>query len=236
MQRRPRVLVVDDEPDLVDLVSMNLTTAGYDVIHATDGLEGLHAARAEQPDLVILDVMMPEMSGVEVARRLRADPRTASTPVLMLTARASEGDQVSGLAAGADDYITKPFSMRVLLARVEAALRRAPQRPSLSLLRLGSVEVNLETHEAFTNGERASLTPTEFRLLAALLDAGGRVLNRDSLIEKGMGPGVAVTDRAIDVHVAALRKKLGANSWLIRTVRGVGYRATAEREDGMEGV
>ncbi|MGD9693583.1 MAG: response regulator transcription factor [Phycisphaerales bacterium] len=235
MQRRPRVLVVDDEPDLVDLVSMNLEGAGYDVLRAGDGLEGLHAARAEQPDLVILDVMMPEMSGVEVARRLRADPRTSSTPVLMLTARASEGDQVSGLASGADDYITKPFSMRVLLARVEAALRRAPKRQAQSVLRLASVEVNLETHEAFTNGERAPLTPTEFRLLAALIDAGGRVLNRDALIEKGMGPGVAVTDRAIDVHVAALRKKLGPNSWLIRTVRGVGYRATAEREDGTEG-
>lgn len=235
LENQPQILIADDEPDLVELVAINLKAAGYDPIPASNGLEALRLVRDLLPDLVILDVMMPELSGIEVARRIRADPRTQSVPVLMLTARTTENDQVSGLAAGADDYITKPFSMRVLLARVEAALRRAPRATADAALQLAGVEVRLDTHEAFTDGALIPLTPTEFRLLVALLQASGRVLNRDDLVAKGMGPGIAVTDRAVDVHVAALRKKLGPNAWIIRTVRGVGYRATADREGGVEG-
>ncbi len=236
LNQQARILIADDEPDLLDLVAINLESAGYGVICARDGVEALGAVRASLPDLVILDVMMPLLSGVEVARRIRADPACSRIPVLLLTARVGESDQVSGLAAGADDYITKPFSVRVLLARVEAALRRAPVRsPAQSVLRLADIEVRLDSHEVLCGDERLALTPTEFRLLVALIEASGRVLHREELVRKGMGPGVAVTDRAIDVHMAALRRKLGASAGLIRTVRGVGYRATSDPEVGAEG-
>lgn len=229
------VMIVDDEPNLVELVAINLQRAGYRVVRASNGLDALRQIRTSRPDLILLDLMMPELSGIEVARRLRADPATSSVPILMLTARGSESDQVSGFAAGADDYITKPFSIRVLLARVEAALRRAPSIAGESMLRLADIEVRLDTHEATCRDRRLALTPTEFRLLVALIEAEGRVLDRDALVEKGMGPGVAVTDRAIDVHMAALRKKLGESARFIHTVRGVGYRAAADRTPGSEG-
>lgn len=222
MQRR--VLVVDDEPDLVELVSYNLSQQGYEVLHESNGFDAIRAASQQVPDLIILDVMMPEIPGTEVARRLRANPSTAGIPILMLTARASEGDQLAGLSVGADDYVVKPFSMRVLLARVEALLRRAPKQDGPQRLIVGGLLLDLGTHEVLVDGEAQSFTPTEFRLLAALLSASGRVLDRDELIEKGMGPGVAVTDRAIDVHIAAVRRKLGKHSAMVQTVRGVGYR------------
>lgn len=219
-----RILVVDDEPDLVELVSYNLSQQGYEVFHESNGFDAIRVASQHVPDLIVLDVMMPEIPGTEVARRLRANPTTAGIPILMLTARASEGDQLAGLSVGADDYVVKPFSMRVLLARVEALLRRAPKQATAQRLAVGGVLLDLGTHEVLVDGEAQSFTPTEFRLLAALLNASGRVLDRDELIEKGMGPGVAVTDRAIDVHIAAVRRKLGKHSAMVQTVRGVGYR------------
>lgn len=226
LQSAPLALIVDDEPDLVTLVSYNLESAGFRVITASNGHDAVRVATSQKPNIIILDVMMPETPGTEVARRLRADPRTAGIPIIMLTARAAETDQLAGLALGADDYMTKPFSMRVLLARVDALLRRVGPTDTPSLLTLGPIAVDLDTHEARVDGATMTLTPTEFRLLAALLQARGKALDRDELISRGMGPGVAVTDRAIDVHIAAVRKKLGRHADIVQTVRGVGYRAS----------
>lgn len=230
MRLNRKVLIVDDEPDLIELVSYNLEQAGYDVISASDGFRALQLATEHKPNLVLLDVMMPEMQGAEVARRLRADPRTGSTPIIMLTARGTEHDQLTGLSAGADDYIVKPFSMKVLLARMDAVLRRAAETAHPGELIIDGVRLDLDSHEVHVDDKPAQFTPTEFRLLAGLVQANGRVLTRDDLVRKGMGPGVAVTDRAIDVHIAAVRRKLGKHANLVETVRGLGYRIASKPE------
>jgi DNA-binding response OmpR family regulator len=225
---RKKVLVVDDEKDIVDLVAYNLSRNGYDAITANDGNAALEMVEKSPPDLIILDLMLPGLDGTEVARRLKADPRTASIPIVMLTAKGEETDVVVGLTLGADDYVTKPFSMKVLLARVGSVLRRA-EAGSLPLgeggtLRAGPLSIDTLKHEVVVDGETVKLTLTEFKLLSALLNARGRVLTRDQLMDKAMGTDVFVTDRAIDVHITAIRKKLGSASWLVNTVRGVGYR------------
>ncbi len=231
MGTKQHILVVEDEQDIAELIAMNLRSAAYEVTTSGDGRSGLAKASSLRPDLLILDLMLPNLSGSEVARRLRAAPATASIPIIMLTARAGEGDQVAGLALGADDYITKPFSMKVLLARVQALLRRAADAPKpAERLTLGPIEVDTGAHEARVGGETAGLTLMEFRLLTALLMADGRVLSRADLMRRAMGPGVLVTERTIDVHITALRRKLGAAGSLIRTVRGVGYRASEAAE------
>ncbi|MEX2218163.1 MAG: response regulator transcription factor [Phycisphaerales bacterium] len=226
------VLIVEDERDLADLLALNLGRAGYRTLIAADGLRALSMAAAHKPDLIILDVMLPGLSGTEVAARLRSDPAHARTPIVMLTARAEEVDQLVGLAVGADDYITKPFSVKVLLARLEALLRRTAAAPAdaAALLRLGPVEVNPATHEVRAGSGAVRLTLTEFRVLSALIKAGGRILSRQELVTKAIGPGITVTDRTIDVHMTALRKKLGEHGALIHTVRGVGYRADEKPE------
>lgn len=231
MRENPRVLVVDDEADLVELLSYNLRQAGYEPVGARNGLEALQAAARHKPHLIVLDLMMPEMSGLEVARRLRSDPKLVKTPIIMLTARAGEQDQVAGLSVGADDYVTKPFSPKVLLARIEAVLRRASDSSSPVKLTIGPVVMDLDTHEVTVDEQPITLTPTEFRLLAALIQAKGRVLTRDQMIARGMGPGITVTGRAIDVHIAAVRRKLGEHENIVQTVRGVGYRAVATSDD-----
>lgn len=231
MRENPRVLVVDDEADLVELLSYNLRQAGYEPVGARNGLEALQAAARHKPHLIVLDLMMPEMSGIEVARRLRSDPKLVKTPIIMLTARAGEQDQVAGLSVGADDYVTKPFSPKVLLARIEAVLRRASDSTSPVKLTIGPVVMDLDTHEVSVDEQPVTLTPTEFRLLAALIQAKGRVLTRDQMIARGMGPGITVTGRAIDVHIAAVRRKLGEHENIVQTVRGVGYRAVATSDD-----
>jgi two-component system phosphate regulon response regulator PhoB len=229
MAKARTVLVVDDERDLLELVAYNLKRAGYDVLTAQNGRRGLDTISESKPDLVILDVMLPELSGTEVASRVRANPLTASIPIIMLTAKGGETDQVVGLAVGADDYIAKPFSMKILLARVEALLRRAGRASAEhTSLELGTIRLDLETHEAFVSNEPVKLTLTEFRILAALLQAQGRVLSRAALMSRAMGPGVLVTERTIDVHVTSIRKKLEDQADLIKTVRGVGYRMTPD--------
>jgi two-component system phosphate regulon response regulator PhoB len=230
-----QVLIVEDEKDLAELLSYNLRRAGYEVAHAATGLKALQVISERRPDLILLDIMLPELSGTEVASRVRSNPETASVPIIMLTAKGEEVDQVVGLTVGADDYVTKPFSMKVLLARVDAVLRRTA-RPGdeQPLIQLGPVSVNMQTHEAFVDGEAIKLTLTEFRLLSSLLAASGRVLSRKLLMSRAMGPGVTVTERTIDVHVTAIRKKLGAHAGMIKTVRGVGYRATLEAGEGDE--
>lgn len=231
MSQRKSILVVDDERDLVELISINLQKAGYDVTKAFTGRQGMHAAAQHVPDLVLLDVMLPEISGTEVASRLRTSAATASVPIIMLSAKSEEVDQIVGLTVGADDYVTKPFSMKVLLARIDAVLRRsgAPTAEGRTA-RLGPIEVNTESHEATLDGQSLKLTLTEFRILTSLIQARGRVLSRATLMSRAMGPGVTVTERTIDVHVTSIRKKLGRHAGLIRTVRGVGYRASADSD------
>jgi two-component system, OmpR family, alkaline phosphatase synthesis response regulator PhoP len=231
-----RVLVVDDERDIAETILYNLGRNGYEGLVAYDGTEALQIAQRERPDLVVLDLMLPGIDGTEVARRLKAEPRTSDIPIVMLTAKGEETDVVVGLTLGADDYVTKPFSMKVLLARIGTVLRRADQageQPSdTAILKAGPLLIDTSRHEVVVNGEPAKLTLTEFKLLAALVGARGRVLTRDQLMDKAMGTDVFVTDRAIDVHVTAIRKKLGAANWLIHTVRGVGYRLQETPEDG----
>jgi DNA-binding response OmpR family regulator len=229
-----RVLVVDDEKDLVELITYNLGRNGFEVLTAFNGNDALDLAQREIPDLVVLDLMLPGLDGTEVARRLRGDARTVGIPIVMLTAKGEETDVVVGLTLGADDYVTKPFSMKILLARINTVLRRNEQAAGAGasaggageggVLKAGPLAIDLSRHEVTVDGEPVRLTLTEFRLLSSLVAARGRVLTRDQLMDKAMGPDVFVTDRAIDVHVTAIRKKLGAASWLVHTVRGVGYR------------
>jgi DNA-binding response OmpR family regulator len=208
------------------------------VVTAYNGNDGLEQARRQEPDLIILDLMLPGISGTEVARRLKADDKTAPIPVVMLTAKGEETDVVVGLTLGADDYVTKPFSMKVLLARVNAVLRRmdatASEPGEGGVLRAGPLSIDTLKHEVTVDGQGVRLTLTEFKLLCGLLQARGRVLTRDQLMDKAMGPDVFVTDRAIDVHVTAIRKKLGSAHWLVHTVRGVGYRLVESQEETVE--
>lgn len=226
-QKRKTVLVVDDEKDLVDLVGYNLQRSGYNVLTASSGTEALDLARTHKPDLLVLDLMLPGLEGTEVARRLKADPGTSSIPIVMLTAKGEETDVVVGLTLGAEDYVTKPFSMKILLARLNNVMRRSEANgaiPDNTIVKLGPLTIDTSKHEVVIGSEVVKLTLTEFKLLTALASARGRVLTRDQLMDKAMGADVFVTDRAIDVHVTAIRKKLGNNSWLVHTVRGVGYR------------
>jgi DNA-binding response OmpR family regulator len=236
-QVKRRVLVVDDERDIVDLVRYNLNKNGYEALIATDGHQALEIAAREIPDLIILDLMLPGIHGTEVARRLKGDPRTAAIPIVMLSAKGEETDIVVGLTLGADDYVTKPFSMKILLARLATVLRRtdspaaAPGADSGPSLKAGPLSIDTSKHEASVDGEAVKLTLTEFKLLCALVGARGRVLTRDQLMDKAMGTDVFVTDRAIDVHITSIRKKLGKANWLVHTVRGVGYRLRESPED-----
>lgn len=227
------ILVVDDEKDLVDLISYNLTRNGYAAISVSNGSDVLEVAAREMPDLIVLDLMLPGIDGTEVARRLKADGRTAGIPIVMLTAKGEETDVVVGLTLGADDYVTKPFSMKVLLARLRAVLRRGETAGAAdaTVLKAGPLSIDSSKHEVTVNDEPIRLTLTEFKLLTALVAARGRVLTRNQLMDRALGTGVFVTDRAIDVHVTAIRKKLGAANWLVHTVRGVGYRLRDSPED-----
>lgn len=224
MSTRKSILVVEDEADLAEMICYHLEREGYACRNVQDGAMALSELRRSVPDLVVLDRMLPRLSGDELATRLRRDPRTASTPIIMLTAKAEETDQLIGFALGADDYIGKPFSMKLLLARVAAILRRKEAAESEGeVLTAGPIGLDRGRHELTVDGQPVSLTATEFRVMAALMSARGRVLDRSQLIDTVLGTGVAVTNRTIDVHVAALRKKLGPAAGWIHTVRGVGY-------------
>ena len=219
------VLVIDDERDLIELVRYNLDKEGFDVVAASDGTSGLEIATKHKPNLVVLDLMMPGMDGLEVCRRMRADERTRRIPVIMLTAKAAEADRVVGLEMGADDYVTKPFSPRELIARVKAVLRRtSDQQEPTELIRKGQLVIDAKRHEV-TYGESAiALTATEFRILQFLAGRPGRVVSREEIIDAALGREAAIFDRTIDVHVTAIRKKLGPGGVQIETVRGFGYK------------
>jgi two-component system phosphate regulon response regulator PhoB len=227
---RRTVLIVEDDADLREMLELNLQRAGYRTLTAAGGHAALKLASEQRPDLVLLDRMLPEIEGAEVAARLRSDPALGGLAIIMLTARAQETDELVGLAVGADDYITKPFSLQVLLARIEAVLPRtsrpAAPAPGTRRVRVGSIELDLDAHEAAVDGRPLHLTLTEFRILAALVGAERRVLSRQQLMSAAIGTGVLVTDRTIDVHITAIRKKLGHHGALIQTVRGVGYKAS----------
>ena len=220
-----KILVVDDERDLVELIRFNLERNHYKVLHAHDGDAALQIARREHPDLIILDLMLPVKSGREVALALKTETETKSIPVIMLTALSAERDVVLGLQIGADDYVTKPFSIEVLLARVAAVLRRrSGVQDESGVVRAGPITIDRARHVVEVDGAPVTMTLTEFRLLEALASAKSRVLSRDQLMARVMGPDIAVTDRTIDVHITSLRRKLGIHRDLVETVRGVGYR------------
>jgi two-component system phosphate regulon response regulator PhoB len=222
---RPRILIIEDERGLTDVLTYNLQREGYDVSVAHDGQEGLRKAQMQLPDLIILDLMLPTMDGLDVCRELRAGDRTRHVPILMLTAKAEETDQVVGFTMGADDYVTKPFSVKVLLQRIKALQRRVDVggEPSDVIEHLG-VRIDRVRHKASVNGDELDLTPTEFRLLECLLRQPGRAFTRPQLMDVAIGEGAIVLERTIDVHIKTLRRKLGPKEEYIETVRGVGYR------------
>jgi len=216
---------------MADLVAKRLQREGYHVEAAYDGLAGLELIRAQPPDLAIVDIMLPRLSGTDLVSQMRQDPRTAGVPVIMMTAKGTESDIVGGLRGGADDYVTKPFSLSVMVARVGAVLRRtAAAAPAAGMIRAGPITIDANRHLVEVNGKAVPLTLTEFRLLVALAAARGRVLTRSQLIDHAMGVNVVVTDRTIDVHMTSLRRKLGGARSAVRTVRGVGYRLSLEED------
>jgi two-component system phosphate regulon response regulator PhoB len=223
------VLVIDDEKDLIELVRYNLEKEGFEVQGALNGESGLAEAIQRMPDVVLVDLMLPGIDGLEVCRRLRSDTRTAAIPLIMLTAKTSESDRVVGLELGADDYVTKPFSPRELTARVRALLRRvsAYVEPS-ELIRRGDLVVDPVKHEVKCGDDSVVLTATEFRLLQFMAAHPGRVFSRNELIDHALGRDVEVLDRTIDVHIMALRRKLAKRGDYIETIRGFGYRFRAD--------
>jgi len=223
--KKATILVIDDEKDLIELVRYNLEKDGFDVIAATDGQSGLDVVKKHRPDLVVLDLMMPGVDGLQICKQLRADPRTYRIPVIMLTAKATEADRIVGLELGADDYITKPFSPREVVARVKAVLRRsAPATEQRQEIRVGDLNIDLGGHEVSFKGQRIALTATEFRILEFLAARPGRVFSRDEIIDAALGNETAVFDRTVDVHITAIRRKLGPGAEYIETVRGFGYK------------
>jgi two-component system alkaline phosphatase synthesis response regulator PhoP len=223
---RERILVVDDEEDLLELVNYNLSKEGFRVRPVTSGEEALAEARETLPDLIVLDLLLPAVDGLEVCRRLKSDPRTRHIPIIMLTAKSEESDMVAGLELGADDYVTKPFSPRVLLARVKAILRRkaktAPDDDGA--IRIRELTIHPGRHEVLLSSEPLELTYTEFRLLHFLARKPGWAFTRSQIVDAVKGEDYPVTERSVDVQVAGLRKKLGHFGAYIETVRGVGYR------------
>ncbi len=229
----PTILVVDDEPQIVRLVRAYLEEAGFRVVTASDGEQALYVARHERPDLIVLDILMPKMDGLEFTRRIRQEQ---DVPIIMLTARVEETDRIVGLELGADDYVTKPFSPRELVARVRAVLRRAQSPPPPPpILRAGPIVLDRSTHTVTVDGRPVDLTPTEFGILEALMRAPGRVFRRADLLEAVQGIAFDAYERTIDAHIKNLRRKIEpdpSNPRYILTVWGVGYRLNPEIEHG----
>ncbi|HEV3082573.1 MAG TPA: response regulator transcription factor [Gemmataceae bacterium] len=219
-----KILIIEDERALTDVLTYNLRRDGYETSVAHDGQEGLRKAQTTLPDLIILDLMLPLLSGIDVCRELRAGERTREIPIIILTAKAEEMDQLVGFSMGADDYVTKPFSVKVLLQRVKALQRRREGAQEASdIVEHLSVRLDRVRHRVQAEGKDVELTPTEFRLLECLLRQPGRAFTRAQLLDAAIGDGAVVLERTIDVHVKTLRRKLGSGD-LIETVRGVGYR------------
>lgn len=220
------ILVVDDEEDILELVRYHLERDGYKVSCEVSGEDALKTARSKLPALIVLDLMLPGLDGLEVCRLLKKDPKTEHIPIVMLTAKGEESDIVAGLELGADDYITKPFSPKVVVARIRAVLRRKSAAPAAEnvTLRIHDLVINPGRHEVLTAGKAVELTLTEFRILHFLARRPGWVFTRGQIVDAARGEDIAVTDRSVDVHIVSLRRKLGSFGKYIETVRGVGYR------------
>ncbi|HET9594709.1 MAG TPA: response regulator [Anaeromyxobacteraceae bacterium] len=218
------ILIVDDERDLLSLLDFNLRQAGFETLLAASGSEALALLRRRVPDLVLLDLMLPDVSGTEVCRSVKGDARTKHVPVMMLTAKGEEVDKVVGFELGADDYVTKPFSVRELVLRVKAVLRRAGTAPDRPPESVGSIRVDVEAHRAYVAGSEIVLTPLEFRLLITLMSRVGRVQSREQLLTDVWEMSSELETRTVDTHVKRLREKLGEARDLLETVRGIGYR------------
>jgi two-component system phosphate regulon response regulator PhoB len=217
-----KILIIEDESDVADLLTLNLRKAGFRTSTAADGASGLQKARDARPDFIILDLMLPKMSGLEVCKILKGDTATSPIPILMLTAKAEEIDRIVGLEFGADDYVTKPFSPREIVLRIRAILRRG-QTPTESL-KAGSISIDPARHEVRVNGKQVHLTSIEFKLLQKLMQRRGRVQDRDRLLNEVWGYEAVIDTRTVDTHVRRLREKLGKAGDVIETVRGFGYR------------
>jgi two-component system phosphate regulon response regulator PhoB len=227
---RLRILIIEDERGLTEVLEYNLKREGYETVLAHDGQEGLRKAQTLLPDLILLDIMLPGLSGFDVCRELRSGERTRDIPIIIISAKAEETDQIVGFSLGADDYVTKPFHVKVLLQRIKALQRRIEgvSDPVDVVEHLG-VRIDRVRHRAYAEGRELDLTPTEFRLLECLLRQPGRAFTRHQLMDAAIGEGAIVLERTIDVHIKTLRKKLGTSD-LIETVRGVGYRFRETRE------
>jgi len=222
----PRILIIEDEADIVEALEYNLKKDGFKVYKATDGRAGLKTAREKLPDLILLDLMLPEMDGTQVCKILKSESKTSNIPIIMLTAKSSEIDKVVGLEIGADDYITKPFSMRELIARIKAILKRySPIETKKSRLIFPNLEIDIEKHEVKADGKRVELTAKEFALLQYLAENKGKAVSREKLLDTVWGIEVAIETRTVDVHVKRLREKLGKKGGkYISTLRGIGYK------------
>ncbi|WP_170367114.1 phosphate regulon transcriptional regulator PhoB [Ruegeria arenilitoris] len=222
---QPTILIVDDEPALREVLAYNMQSAGYKVVQAASGEEALVLVQEVAPDLIVLDWMMPNLSGIELCRQLKARPQTRAIPIIMLSARSDEGDKVRGLETGADDYVAKPYSMAELMARIRAQLRRVRPAAAAETLEYHDIVVDLESHKASRAGKPLRMGPTEFRLLCTFMEKPGRVFSRDQLLDRAWGRDVYVDSRTVDVHIGRLRKALTAFGGAdpLRTVRGAGY-------------
>jgi two-component system phosphate regulon response regulator PhoB len=224
---KERILVIEDEPDILEMIRYNLDREGYRVSAVVNGEDGFERAHQDAPDLVLLDLMLPGIDGLEICRRLKADPVTRGIPIVMVTAKGDESDIVLGLGLGADDYVPKPFSPKELVARVKAVLRRAPLREETSARErvvVGGVLIDASRHRVFVDDEDVPFTATEFRLLHFLGTHPGRIFTREHLLSRVIEDAAVVGERNIDVHVRAIRSKLGPYREILETVRGVGYR------------
>ena len=224
---KPKILVIEDERALTEVLSYNLEREGFEVLIAHDGQEGLRQAQLKLPDLIVLDLMLPLKPGLEVCRELRMGARTREIPIVMVTAKTEESDELVGFATGADDYVTKPYSMKVLIQRIKKELRRIQlqeEAPVGAVIESQGVVIDRHSHKALYRDQELPLTPTEFRLLEVLIRQVGRAFTRYELMDAAIGEDAIVLERTIDVHIKSLRKKLGEAGELIETVRGVGYR------------
>ncbi len=226
---KPTILIIEDERALLEILAYNLTNEGFEVLTAADGQDGLRRAKTSVPDLVVLDLMLPGLDGLQVCRQIRSDPRTQAVRILMLTAKSEEVDEIVGFNMGADDYVAKPFKIKPLISRIKALLRRpSAEQQSGETVAIDGIEIDRTNHTAKLDGEEMQLTPTEFKMLWTMMRRPGRPYSRNELLDNARGEDANALERTIDVHVRSLRQKLGDKGNLIETVRGIGYRFKAE--------